>query len=247
MIALGPDGVALIWRAAEITAARGERLYNSTFRKLSFSSALISSLGRRRSPVVAHLERTVACGEIVAYRGGVPNAESGWRKRSRGRERTRPRTRDQYLQAARNGCLVQPLTACRDRHAAFHIAGFGQFADQRIMQATVDGFAPDILTTVAKRYDYSDKPQFVSDGAFWVDYVSDLGDGFDSTYSVASLIAADSLEIAGAGQLPAAKLLIMGGDQVYPFPTRASLSRAPRDALQAGPAGRREPRRPTAP
>ncbi len=97
---------------------------------------------------------------------------------------------------------------------------FGQFADQRIMQATVDGFAPDILTTVAKRYDYSDKPQFVSDGAFWVDYVSDLGDGFDSTYSVASLIAADSLEIAGAGQLPAAKLLIMGGDQVYPFPTR---------------------------
>ncbi|MEQ1713513.1 MAG: hypothetical protein ABL908_19240, partial [Hyphomicrobium sp.] len=60
----------------------------------------------------------------------------------------------------------------------------------------------------------------MTDGAFWVDYVSDLGDGFDSTYSVASLIAADNLEIAGAGQLPAAKLLIMGGDQVYPFPTR---------------------------
>lgn len=106
---------------------------------------------------------------------------------------------------------------------------FGQFADQRIMQATVDGFAPGVLTTVAKRYDYSSKPQFVTDGAFWVDYVSDLGDGFDSTYSVASLIAADNLEIAGAGQLPAAKLLIMGGDQVYPDATKQEYDSRLRD------------------
>ncbi len=97
---------------------------------------------------------------------------------------------------------------------------FGQYADQRIMQATVDGFAPSVLTTVAKRYDYSNKPQYTSEGAFWVDYVSDLGDGFDSTFAVASLISADSLDIPGAGQLPGSKLLIMGGDQVYPFPTR---------------------------
>jgi hypothetical protein len=54
----------------------------------------------------------------------------------------------------------------------------------------------------------------------WVDYVADLGDGFDSTYAMASLIAAPFLDIEGAGRLPGGKLLIMGGDQVYPYPTR---------------------------
>lgn len=119
------------------------------------------------------------------------------------------------------------LAETGSRHLISRI--FGQFADQRIMQATVDGFTPSILTTVAKRYDYSNKPQYTSDGAFWVDYVSDLGDGFDSTFAIASLISADSLDIPGAGQLPGSKLLIMGGDQVYPFPTR----QAYRDRLEA--------------
>lgn len=110
------------------------------------------------------------------------------------------------------------LVETGSRHLISRI--FGQFADQRIMQATVDGFTPAILATVVKRYDYSNKPEYTSEGAFWVDYVSDLGDGFDSTFAIASLISADSLEVPGAEPLPASKILIMGGDQVYPFPTR---------------------------
>jgi hypothetical protein len=98
---------------------------------------------------------------------------------------------------------------------------FGQYADQRIMQATIDGFAPDVMAKVVGRYNYSDLRQLGGDAnTVWVDYVADLGDGFDSTYAMASLISAPSLDIAGAGKLPAAKLLIMGGDQVYPYPTR---------------------------
>lgn len=97
---------------------------------------------------------------------------------------------------------------------------FGQFADQRIMQATVDGFAPEVLKREAARHDYSAKPEFSQDGAFWADFIADLGDGFDSTYAMASLVSADHLEFPGTGRLPGAKLLIMGGDQVYPFPTR---------------------------
>lgn len=97
---------------------------------------------------------------------------------------------------------------------------FGQFADQRIMQATVDGFSPETLAREARRHDYSARPEFIIDGAFWTDFVCDLGDGFDSTYAIASLIAADRLEVPGTDGLPGAKLLIMGGDQVYPFPTR---------------------------
>jgi hypothetical protein len=97
---------------------------------------------------------------------------------------------------------------------------FGQYADQRIMQATIDGFAPGKMQEVVARYDYSDARQLGDGNAVWVDYVADLGDGFDSTYAIASLISAPHLEIEGAGRLPAGKLLIMGGDQVYPYPSR---------------------------
>lgn len=109
---------------------------------------------------------------------------------------------------------------------------FGQFADQRILQATIDGFGASVLETVAKRYDLSKDPGIVGeDGAVWVDYVADLGDGFDSTFAMASLIARDQLEVAGAGpldkngvptpaSLPGGKVLLLGGDQVYPFPSR---------------------------
>lgn len=99
---------------------------------------------------------------------------------------------------------------------------FGQYADQRIMQATIDGFAPEVMKTVVGRYNYSDLRQLGDGNAVWVDYVADLGDGFDSTYAIASLISAPQVNIEGAGTLPGAKLLIMGGDQVYPFPTRAA-------------------------
>ncbi len=97
---------------------------------------------------------------------------------------------------------------------------FGQYADQRIMQATIDGFAPEVMAKVVGRYNYADLREFGDGSTVWVDYVADLGDGFDSTYAMASLISAPALDIAGAGTLPAGKLLIMGGDQVYPYPSR---------------------------
>ena len=99
---------------------------------------------------------------------------------------------------------------------------FGQYADQRIMQATIDGFAPEIMKTVVGRYNYSDLRQLGDGDTVWVDYVADLGDGFNSTYAVASLISQPQIDLEGVGSLPAAKLLIMGGDQVYPFPTRTA-------------------------
>src|SRR4051812_48416071 len=35
-----------------------------------------------------------------------------------------------------------------------------------------------------------------SDGDLWIDYVSDLGDGFDATYSVAALLSRSELDVA---------------------------------------------------
>jgi hypothetical protein len=53
----------------------------------------------------------------------------------------------------------------------------------------------------------------------WIDYVSDLGDGWNSTFTVASLLARDHLELSDDGEphhLERGSLLVLGGDQVYP-------------------------------
>ena len=75
---------------------------------------------------------------------------------------------------------------------------FGKFADKReIQREPQDGL------------DYS------AAGELWVDYLSDTGDGFDATYTMAWLLAQESLD-TGTERLPRAKVLLLGGDQVYP-------------------------------
>lgn len=60
----------------------------------------------------------------------------------------------------------------------------------------------------------------------WLDYVADIGDGFDATYSMAWLLGQPELALpdaaADAGQrvLPRGHVLVMGGDEVYPTPSR---------------------------
>jgi hypothetical protein len=49
----------------------------------------------------------------------------------------------------------------------------------------------------------------------WLDFVADLGDGFDPTYTVAYLLGRPSLSVDGH-ELPRGKVLMMGGDEVYP-------------------------------
>lgn len=102
---------------------------------------------------------------------------------------------------------------------------FGTFADARATQASADGFSPEALRNVAERYHFQADGLADADGAVWVDYLADTGDGFDSTYAMASLVAADSLTVARSSKsqsytLPAGKILVFGGDQVYPYPTR---------------------------
>jgi hypothetical protein len=52
-------------------------------------------------------------------------------------------------------------------------------------------------------------------GDLWLDFVADLGDGFNATYSVAYLLSRPELEVDGH-RLPRGQMLLMGGDQVYP-------------------------------
>jgi hypothetical protein len=58
----------------------------------------------------------------------------------------------------------------------------------------------------------------------WFDYVADLGDGWNSTYAIACMLAAEQLRVRGKDgqtvQLARGSFLVMGGDQVYPVASR---------------------------
>lgn len=60
-----------------------------------------------------------------------------------------------------------------------------------------------------------------SPAALWLDFTADLGDGFDSTYTVASLLAEKSLVVEGH-ELPRGTVLVLGGDEVYPVASPAA-------------------------
>jgi hypothetical protein len=61
-----------------------------------------------------------------------------------------------------------------------------------------------------------------AEGGCWLDFVADLGDGFDATYSVATLLARQELELPGLPDpLPRGTGLVLGGDEVYPTPSAA--------------------------
>jgi len=84
---------------------------------------------------------------------------------------------------------------------------FSSYADNRELQALMPALVPD----------HSDTSEI------WFDYVADLGDGWNSTYTIARLLAAEKLELDWSGDaVPTrrGRFLVMGGDQVYPVPKR---------------------------
>lgn len=90
---------------------------------------------------------------------------------------------------------------------------FGQYADRRLIEAALDS------EMAGTNYEDAVRPE--ADGSVWIDYVSDLGDGFDATYAIAYLLAQPSLQV-GDLMLPRGQALILGGDEVYPTADRAS-------------------------
>lgn len=76
---------------------------------------------------------------------------------------------------------------------------FGAYLDKRELQNAFP----------KKLHDHSEQDEL------WLDFVADLGDGFDATYSVAYLLAQPHVDVHGQ-RLPRGEVLMMGGDQVYP-------------------------------
>jgi len=80
---------------------------------------------------------------------------------------------------------------------------FGKFADKREARVYSQGV-----------FDYSEHDEL------WIDYLSDTGDGFEPTYAMARLLAEEELEPEGAPRpLRRGHVLLLGGDEVYPFAT----------------------------
>ena len=92
---------------------------------------------------------------------------------------------------------------------------FGNYADRREMQAALDIPAPG--STIS-----NEMIQYAKMDEIWVDFISDTGDGFNPTFSIARTAAQPQLSVEENGipkVLPRAKILILGGDQIYPTPT----------------------------
>jgi hypothetical protein len=90
---------------------------------------------------------------------------------------------------------------------------FGRHSDTRLIEA--------LASQPQTEFDYSSKGD--PEGDFWVDYTADIGDGWNSTYAVAEAIGRPELRVEHRGapeSTRAGRVLVFGGDEVYPYPSR---------------------------
>ncbi len=88
-------------------------------------------------------------------------------------------------------------------------------------------------------FDYSSELKKDTDGGFWFDFLADCGDGFNSSYQVARILAQPNITATyndgKQRRLPRGQFLLNGGDLAYPNPSEYSYEkrffRAFEDAL----------------
>lgn len=100
-------------------------------------------------------------------------------------------------------------------HSAYQLAVaniFGRHSDTRLIEA--------LASQPQSVFDYSREG---AGGDFWLDYTADIGDGWNSTYAIADALARPELPVEHRGaaeQTHAGRVLVFGGDEVYPYPSR---------------------------
>lgn len=116
------------------------------------------------------------------------------------------------------------------------VAWLTSFIDKREYQAALP---QGVLESFADPFD--------ADSEMWFDYTSDAGDGFEALSTMANLLVAPELKVeheSGVDTLERGELLVLGGDQVYPYPTRTGYRDrlfGPLAAAWPSDAGHREP------
>jgi len=93
----------------------------------------------------------------------------------------------------------------------------------RAVLSSVFGAYADKRETIASINEIEIYDEYSTANEVWLDYISDTGDGFNSTFTMAKTIAKDQLQVKTGNSeltLPRAKVVVFGGDQVYPTPAR---------------------------
>jgi hypothetical protein len=116
---------------------------------------------------------------------------------------------------------------------------FGEFADRRESMAASRAVDPNAID---KAYNYSEE---AAGRDFWFDFAADTGDGWNSTYAIARLLAEPALNIAGIDEpLSRGRLLALGGDEVYPTASRAAYQERILAPFDEAAGGKFDPRQP---
>ena len=120
----------------------------------------------------------------------------------------------------------QPIQLIRTDIEVLISTIFGRHSDHRLVEALSDNTFQVYDYTC--EYDQDGEDHCAPDPQrprreLWFDYVGDVGDGWHSTYAIASLLAQDMLRLTADAQgrvydvtTPRGSLLIFGGDEVYP-------------------------------
>ena len=116
---------------------------------------------------------------------------------------------------------------------------FGRHADHRLIEAVTIG-----TNEIFDRSRVSDGPEN-EPFEYWFDYVADTGDGWDSTCAVAYHLSQPILEATTSKDVKvvtrAGRLLIFGGDEVYPTPSREEYKKRLKGPYEAVRANTSEP------
>jgi len=101
----------------------------------------------------------------------------------------------------------------------------GKFADPRLGMADpkpgkIFDYSKELTETkeiIAPNEDIFAPNENTERSEIWIDYVADVGDGWNPTYAVAYTLARETLEVGDAKEvLKRGEILIFGGDGVYP-------------------------------
>ncbi len=114
-----------------------------------------------------------------------------------------------------------PAELMRSARDVFVSTLLGRHSDHRLLEALASIDEP-------KPFDCTLEPLPWTGGAFWLDYLSDTGDGFNPVYAMARCVSGDLQVKSPDGrqfQLNRGALLVLGGDEVYPTASRAEYQR----------------------
>lgn len=150
-----------------------------------------------------------------------PESDGGGRFVPHSRPPSRPHPGEELGFKTKDMVLwLNPLLLLRAGWGVVISGLFAGFSDKRELAS---GLPTDLRTGSSARDE--DTPPYThpanrdAAGNLWLDYTADVGEGFDSTYTVAWVLSRPTLQVPGKTaehQTSRGRLLILGGDQVYP-------------------------------